>query len=253
MKKQLIALTMVFSAFFAKAQESSIIYYEFIPDSCHNVHTSNTILKFDLDQDGAEDVWFYGYYQSGVGSIAMINTPSPSWQWSHSYASVFEPLTDTTMIAGNLRWQYTDGALAMYPDFTHYAFRQVKEDGYHYGWAEIHVESVSRFCISRMAYCTIPNYPLRWGETSLTGIEEEDIGTQAFATVHPNPTTGLVTVAGENLKQAEILNTLGQVVATAQGNGHSLTMDIGHLPAGIYFVSITNETGRKCVRKVVKE
>ena len=78
-------------------------------------------------------------------------------------------------------------------------------------------------------------------------------GIQAFATVHPNPTTGLVTVAGENLKQAEILNTLGQVVATAQGNGHSLTIDIGHLPADIYFVSITDETGRKCVRKVVKE
>ncbi|MBR1513295.1 MAG: T9SS type A sorting domain-containing protein [Bacteroidales bacterium] len=76
---------------------------------------------------------------------------------------------------------------------------------------------------------------------------------QAFATLHPNPTTGMVTVTGENLRQAEVVNALGQHVATAKGVGESLKIDISNLPAGVYFVNITDAEGRKCVRKVVKE
>ena len=72
-------------------------------------------------------------------------------------------------------------------------------------------------------------------------------------TIHPNPTNGMVTVAGTNLSQAMVVNSLGQCVATAQGEGGSLTVDISGLPAGIYFVNITDSEGRKCVRKVVKE
>ena len=76
---------------------------------------------------------------------------------------------------------------------------------------------------------------------------------QAFATIHPNPTTGFVAITGKDLRQAEVLNTLGQQVATALGNGETLQIDIANLPTGIYFVRVTDKEGRKCVRKVVKE
>lgn len=71
--------------------------------------------------------------------------------------------------------------------------------------------------------------------------------------VHPNPTTGLVTVTGRSLRQVELSNVMGQHLLTAKSEGDELTLDIGSLPAGIYFVTITDEEGRKCVRKVVKE
>ena len=74
-----------------------------------------------------------------------------------------------------------------------------------------------------------------------------------LATLHPNPTNGQFTILGTNLKQAKIINTLGQCVATAKGEGEQLTVDISNLPAGVYFVSITDKEGRKCVKKVVKE
>jgi len=102
------------------------------------------------------------------------------------------------------------------------------------------------------AYCTIPGYPLRIGQTSLNdGIDETEA--TASATLHPNPTTGLVTITGENLKAAEVLNTLEQRVATASGEGETLQVDISGLPAGVYFVNVTDGEGRKCTRKVVKE
>ena len=76
---------------------------------------------------------------------------------------------------------------------------------------------------------------------------------QMPCTVHPNPTTGRVVVTGENLLHAEAVNVLGQRVAAAKGEGETLQLDLSHLPAGVYFVSVTDDEGRKCVRKVVKE
>ena len=71
--------------------------------------------------------------------------------------------------------------------------------------------------------------------------------------LYPNPTTGQVSITGKDLKQAEVFNTLGQRVATAQGEGEQMTVDISTSPAGVYFVNITDGEGRKCVKKVVKE
>ena len=65
--------------------------------------------------------------------------------------------------------------------------------------------------------------------------------------------TGLVTITGQDLKSAEVFNTLGQQVVSTTGEGERLTVDLSGLPAGVYFVNITNKEGRKCVRKVVKE
>ena len=72
-------------------------------------------------------------------------------------------------------------------------------------------------------------------------------------TVHPNPTSGYVSVKGESLRLAEVVNMLGQKVINVQGEDNELRIDMTTLPAGIYFVTITDEAGRKCVRKVVKE
>lgn len=82
---------------------------------------------------------------------------------------------------------------------------------------------------------------------------DEQTETIDFATLHPNPTNGLVTITGNDLKQAELINTLGQCVASVKGEGGQLTVDISGLPAGVYFVNITDGEGRKCVKKVVKE
>ena len=138
-----------------------------------------------------------------------------------------------------------------------------EDDDWCYGWIEAYVYIHTRFdtntilntidlVVYRAAYCSIPNYPLCVGQTSLDwGMEDHEA--TAFATLHPNPTTGLVTVTGKNLKRAEVVNTLGQRVVTATGQDGMLQLDLGGLPAGVYFVNVTDGEGRKCVRKVVKE
>lgn len=71
--------------------------------------------------------------------------------------------------------------------------------------------------------------------------------------VYPNPTKGTVTISGDNLKQADLYNAIGQRVASVQGQGETLQIDIANLPSGIYFVNVTDSEGRKCVKKVVKQ
>ena len=139
--------------------------------------------------------------------------------------------------------------------------RKTKEGNYYYGWIEfkmfwdtsfnIYVPA-PRIVIFGSAFCTIPNYPLRAGQTSLDWSIDGNDAT-SHATLHPNPTTGLVTITGKDLRQAEVVNPLGQHVATATGQGETLQIDLSGLPVGVYFVNITDGKGRKCVRKVVRE
>ncbi len=91
------------------------------------------------------------------------------------------------------------------------------------------------------------------GQTDFTWDNVEETNASAFATLYPNPANGHITINGKDLRTAEVFNTLGQRVATAMGEDEMLQIDISSLPAGVYFVTITDSDGRKCVRKVVKE
>lgn len=250
MKRILTIITAILAFAVAQAQDNHIIFTEYDPDTCFTLDGSGTV-EFDLDHDGTGDIVMDAYWHSAVGNIAVITTPSSDWQWSWTYSSEFLPLTDTTLLNGNLEWQYSGGELAMYPDFSHFAFRHLTDDGYCYGWAHIYVQSLARVCVDRMAYCDWVGYPLVWGQTSLAGVDENE--STIFATLHPNPTTGFVTITGENLRQAELLNMLGQKVLTERGEGDELQIDLTALPAGVYFVNVIDDEGRKCVRKVIKE
>ena len=112
------------------------------------------------------------------------------------------------------------------------------------------IKSISHYTTLHIALVQI--YPLKWGQTSIQTSFEETFD-RNILDIYPNPTRGLVSITGQDLTTAEVFNTLGQRVATATGDGERLTVDLKGLPAGVYFVNVTDKDGRKCVRKVVKE
>jgi hypothetical protein len=153
-----------------------------------------------------------------------------------------------------------------YPNNSHgiyhetYGIHKVIDGKNYYGWYHCYgMEGrdypegpyLFKIYVDKIAFCTIPDYPLRYGQTSITGVEENE--SDVFATIHPNPTLGLVTITGKNLLQAEVINMLGQQVLSVQGKGNELCIDMATMPSGVYFVTISNEEGRKCVRKLVRE
>lgn len=254
MKKNLltIVLTMLL-CFGAMAQENEIYYNDFIPDTCQFIR--NDSLKIDIDGDGSFDMWISGFVMHGalIPEIYMM----PGWKMC--------PSNENTILSyDTLEWMQHEVFYYNYVFTGEYyqksiGVRKQVGDVFFYGWMftycdyKIDSHIIGRnVYIDKFAYCTIPDYPLMWGQTELTGIEENG-DSSAFAVVHPNPTTGIVTITGDSLREAEVVNTLGQQMLSIQGKGNELQIDMATLPAGIYFVTVTDEEGRKCVRKVVKE
>lgn len=292
MKKTLLITTILLCGSVAFAQKGEIIYTDYEPDiavcyvASDNPTETNPKIFFDFDRDGNNDLKFYAD-SGGWGHWVRARLQSFSSQWSFRLPCyIFDPI-DGLPINGdpiqigdiianiedcwyrNYSFFYNpislpnDESIWIGSPTDHY-FISVKnqtDEGCCYGWMDVNMRVLAGpygdyhlyITIFRMAYCTIPNYPLCVGQTDFTAWDVEENESTSFATLYPNPTTGQVTINGKDLKQAEVLNTLGQRVATAQGEGEQMTVDISALPTGVYFVNITDKDGRKCVRKVVKE
>lgn len=253
--KRLVLIIGLISSVFLQAQENYINYNLYNPDTCFTVEYPDKVY-WDLNQDGTDDIFFYLVWHSAGGYMTYMKALD-NWAWSNSIKinqNLWQPLTDTTTIDENLYWKTNASFLNNYdsPEWWYFAFRYQAEDGIHYAWLHFSNIGYCSCCISGMGYCTQPNQPIQWGQTELLAIRENDEST-TFASLHPNPTTGLVTIAGDNLRQAEVLNMLGQQVLSINGESNELRIDMAALPAGVYFVNVTDEEGRKCVRKVVKD
>ena len=244
-----IALLLL-SSVWLKAQNGEIIYRDFEPDVVTE-HDDDSI-PIDFDGDGFTDVslvlasistgYRFGLIAFGEWNISFVENDD-----------TLRPILEITDWYSLLSWT---------PDFyvENLIVRKNIGDGYCFGWFRAYNGYISYpnggfksyIGLDKYAYCPIPDYPLIWGQTSLTGIEEKD-KPSTFATIHPNPTNGQITVIGENLQQAEVFNMLGQQLLTVQGSGNELYINMTACPAGIYFIAVTNEEGRKCVQKVVRE
>ena len=275
MKKCIFTLLALLCCQIITAQtDGCLIVKEYSPDEWRVIDESFNYV--DMDDDGEWDFKYYAFTSSSFMSapellarngccFQIIENPGGiNYDRENLFLDINQPFNDTSLI-----WRDHSSGAHIYPEIPFYGeyhldtmtfkagIRNGQEGEYYYGWMEAYAvvtyyyDSVW-FYLARTCYCTIPNYPLRWGQTSLNqGFEETEA--TAFANIHPNPTNGTFTITGKDLKQAEVLNTLGQCVATTQDRGETLHIDIANLPTGVYFVRVTDEKGRKCARKVVKE
>jgi hypothetical protein len=88
---------------------------------------------------------------------------------------------------------------------------------------------------------------------SLVGIEEEVI--YESINLFPNPATSEITVAsaGFTVERIEMWSVVGEKCLTPTlSKGEGVRLDVSALPAGIYFVAVTDAAGNRAVRKVVK-
>lgn len=72
------------------------------------------------------------------------------------------------------------------------------------------------------------------------------------ATVYPNPATNNLYVRMNNIKKAEVFDITGKLVASIQGHGSELHIDMSSMHAGMYFVKAIDSNNHAVVMKVVK-
>ena len=273
MKKYIITIFALLCCQTMMAQaDGCLIVKEFSPDSWEKIDGNHR--RIDMDDDGEWDFEYYTIFSSFLMIAPMVygRYGACTYTTDESYASfvsnvfydIYTPFNDSTLswedsFHGPRIFSVYDWGAQYHLDTIPFkgGIRNGQEGEYYYGWMEAYAVvsygyDTCWFYLARTGYCTIPNYPLRWGQTSLTQDLEENEST-AVASIYPNPANATLTIVGEGLKQIEITNMLGQRVATHQAEGPQATIDISALPTGIYFVGITDENGKRCVRKVVKE
>jgi hypothetical protein len=79
------------------------------------------------------------------------------------------------------------------------------------------------------------------------GVEEELLNSDAVK-LYPNPANNLVTIEGMDVLKAEITDASGKVISNYH---HPVSgLDISSIPAGIYFIRLTNSNRQSVVKKL---
>jgi hypothetical protein len=101
-----------------------------------------------------------------------------------------------------------------------------------------------------------PNLISCTGDSSICNfnVAVNDIKSEKYFSLFPNPATSEITVAsaGFNVERIEMWNVVGESLTPALSKGEGVRIDVSSLPAGIYFVAVTDAAGNRAVRKVVK-
>ena len=166
-------------------EEEPIIYTDFEPDLCVSWVSApypHDTIKIDFDQDGAIDFKvFLSWRSTGEIAIDMISS------WEHRYKAYdsdsIVPSDEVYpsihyWLTPNYPWQYMFIDTTYLEDYI--GFRKTINGENYYAWVSVHADKQHTSSsnkvwayVDRVAYCTIPDYPLRWGQTSLSSIELE--------------------------------------------------------------------------------
>ena len=154
-------------------EEEPIIYTDYEPDTCKMI-TSNheSDFMFDIDHDGIVDMTLSGYIQHGA--VLVTIDMSNGFELCRSNEN-------TVLNADTIVWFGSDDLSNGYPLDSYrksVGFRKTVNGHYYYGWMEVYWDGVfysegKMIYVDRIAFCTIPDYPLVWGQMSLDQIGEE--------------------------------------------------------------------------------
>ena len=71
--------------------------------------------------------------------------------------------------------------------------------------------------------------------------------------LYPNPVKNVLFVDAEDATKITVLNTIGQQVISADAVSSQTRIDTAKLQSGLYFVSVTDESGKTSIRKFIKK
>lgn len=81
-----------------------------------------------------------------------------------------------------------------------------------------------------------------------------DFDSTKAITATPNPTSGLLNIAGKNISQISVYDILGKEVSNTNYTAlNTVSLNLSSLNTGVYMVKVTNNVGNSSTIKVVKQ
>lgn len=244
----ILAFISLFQNLLFSQEKGKIIYTDFEPDSLiYPVWFAGNPL--DVNYDGIKELkfkresrWGYGELYYNADNIRIRELPSDSISSLSSYINW---------------WHYVE--LIPYGDYN-VGIRYTIEDGvYCYGWIRFNIKNLCDYdhdpsiTIYEMAYCTIPNYPLKFGQKDFVDIEE-NIYEMSDVNLFPNPVGDKLSLQlplNTHCNEVKIYNIAGILLKTQNNNFDNI--DLSYLSQGVYIVKINLNDGYICTKKIVKK
>ena len=238
----LIAFICLSSYSLFSQEKGRIIYTDFEPDSViYPVWFAGNPL--DINYDGIKEIRFKREPRLGYGELLVDDN---NWD-------IKKLLNDDIPLSSYTNW-------SSYMEIPHGDFHvglrhYVGNENYYYGWIRFNVRNLGDegplITIHDMAYCTIPNYPLMFGQKDFMDIEENEYAT-ANASLFPNPVEDRLSLqlsGNASCKNVEIYGIDGRLLKSQNDNFENI--DVSDLPTGLYIAKINLNNGAVFTEKVV--
>ncbi|MBQ5856722.1 MAG: T9SS type A sorting domain-containing protein [Bacteroidales bacterium] len=278
MKTKALLLTLLISllSFPLVSQErGSIIYTDFEPDSiiekyaecvfwyCEKPENYDTIFNFSIDIN-YDNVWDFRFYaEHNAKSIMWVNAESnDNWKCANYNDSITDPsllnyVDETEIYLINLGNEPKINVKGI-------AFRNLTDKGYCYGWLSYSITSgypdynnpkdayKAIMTLHDMAYCTIPDYPLAFGQKNFdNNVDNQEM---PIIKLFPNPVKDVISLQlPENItcEEIKIYAADGRLLKCQDDKLDNINIDF--LPKGIHIIKIQLSNGTYYTEKFIKK
>jgi len=227
------------------------MYNDYQPDVILKKAYSDSLI-IDINQDNINDVVFY-LGENSTGNWSKVKTINSQCQFSEIQYYPSDSLKSST-----ISWHSGDFNVLGFEEFNFgikMGIKILSNELNYYGWIKVSNPIIDRtrvVIIDKYAFCTIPNYPLLWGQTEIiTGTSElkEDTGIKVYAT---DSGSQLVVQSSDVIKSIRVIDLLGATVVVKDNiRDKQATLSTKGLVHGTYIVKVTNSNLKEYTSKIV--
>ena len=249
----LLACLSLFQNLLFSQEKGKIIYTDFDNDIIRLVDS----ICIDINHDNILDCKVVHKWSDADLDYQTIDT---YYNWEIASIHVY----DTLPIMNHTNW--TNSAfitmcwMGESEEFNFIFRHNINDHGYCYGWMRfstcygfLNGVCSYRYSFHEMAYCTIPNYPLKFGQKDFVDIEE-NIYEMSDVNLFPNPVEDKLSLQlplNTLCNEVKIYNIAGLLLKTQNNDFDNI--DLSYLSQGVYIVKINLNDGYICTKKIVKD
>ena len=276
MKTKLLTIFLcIFSCINLHSQEGTIIYTDFEPDTVIRIpyYAGGFYNKLDVNNDNIYDFYFdYDCYndhgvvtaypsiwrpQAGIVDEFVIY-PTEIFLQDDTIPTFI--LNDTIPFINSKWLKYYETCFYIGEEHDYnIGFRSDLGDGnWCYGWIKLRLSVQGVYnvfaTIYDMAYCTVPNYPLRVGQKVIDDLATDEITESKDYVLFPSPANDKITLKfnNDNIgKEVLIYGIDGRLLKALHSDFDNI--DVSDLASGIYVMKIHLDNGNAFTEKFVKE